>query len=104
VDLKTDRVMVWKFDDAPDEVRILHRAAEPTSWAALIPRQIHAADLDEEIHSRWGAAWVSRYETTDGDIVYCGSCAMTQFLEVMAAGFPNSGKFSKSPAIRRPSK
>src|SRR5579863_8413816 len=87
--LKTDRIMIWKFHDAPDKFRKMHRAAEPATWVAFIPRQIHGADVDEAIESRLGSDWASRYETDGGDVFYCGSCA-GQLADLLADGFSNS--------------
>ena len=81
--LKTDRIMIWNFDNAPDKVRKMHRA-EPASWVAFIPHQIHGADVDEAIESRLGSERALRYETNDGDIFYCGYDA-NQFADLMAA-------------------
>jgi len=76
--------MIWNFDDAPERVRKMHRAAESASWVAFIPHQIHAADVDQAIKSRLGSEWALRYEINDGDIVYCGYGA-NQIGELMAA-------------------
>jgi hypothetical protein len=83
--MKHDRIMVWKFDDAPIELQRLNGQSARPAWIACIPKQLHASDVDEAIRSQWGTAEILRYETSGGDVVYMGHSAVHRFLETVAA-------------------
>ncbi len=71
--MKSDRVMVWRFADAPEALKSLHREPETPEWLALIPRALAGTDLDIAILGRAKSGKIARYETPDGDIVYTGT-------------------------------
>ena len=68
-----NRVMVWKFDSAPAELRALHKGRQSPSWLALVPKKICGADLDAAIIAQTRLLNLDRHQTEAGDIVYFGS-------------------------------
>lgn len=75
-----DRVMVWKFETAPPELRALHTSGTSPRWVALIPAAIHGRDLQETIEARSG---IEKFDMESGDVVYIGLAEMTEFLELV---------------------
>jgi hypothetical protein len=68
-----DRVRVWKFDDAPADLRVLHKGKKPPKWLAFIPSAIHGTDLEEAIVAHTPVTDLDKYKTDAGDVVYVGS-------------------------------
>ena len=71
--MKFDRLMVWRFADAPEALRSLHRGPDIPEWLVLIPRALDGADLDAAILQGAKPGHTARYETPEGDIVYVGT-------------------------------
>ena len=95
--MKSDRITVWKFDDAPAKLQRMHVTATRPTWVAFIPQTIYAADVDEAIGRRWAREGVFRYETSSGDVVYMGCVALKQFVETVGANRPKD-----SASVERP--
>lgn len=83
--MKSDRVMIWRFADAPEMLRGLHHAPEAPEWLILIPRALNGPDLDEMIVRGAKAGQVARYETPDGDTVYIGTSQLDGLPQGLAA-------------------
>ena len=66
----SDRIMTWRFADAPLTLRSLHVSADEPEWLIFVPKSIQAADVDEAVRS---GGPVSCYPAVDGGIVYIGS-------------------------------
>ena len=75
--MKLDRLMMWRFADAPKALRSLHRGTGTPEWLVFIPRALSGIDLDEAILRPVEPGKVSRYETAKGDTVYIGSTQLT---------------------------
>ena len=71
--MKWDRLMVWRFADAPKALQSLHPEPETPEWLVLIPRDLDGTDLDVAILRGAKPGQIARYETPDGDIVYIGT-------------------------------
>ena len=71
--MKFDRLMVWRFADAPKALKSLHCEPETPEWLVLIPRDLDGTDLDVAILRGAKPGQIARYETPDGDIVYIGT-------------------------------
>ena len=71
--MSSDRLIVWKFDSAPAELRARHRGRQSPDWVALIPAEIGGADLEAVILAQAGLSALDRYQTETGDVVYFGS-------------------------------
>lgn len=71
--IESDRIMIWRFADAPAKLRALHARSGEPDWLVFVPRCVHSPDVDEEIAR--GATFVSRYDTAEGDIVYIGTAS-----------------------------
>lgn len=70
----SNRITIWRFEDAPARLRALHAGASEPDWLVLVPRTFHSPDVDEAIVR--GAVSVSRFDTPSGDIVYVGMASM----------------------------
>ena len=87
--MNADRVMIWKFDSAPEELRRLHNGHESPEWLVLFPRSIYCTDVEEAMLRQTGQAAILRYETVTGDIIYTGSSPLNRLLEiVVSSGLP----------------
>jgi hypothetical protein len=73
ITMKSDRLMVWRFEAAPKVLKALHREAETPGWLLLIPGALDGPDLDEIIRKGAKPGQVTRYTTPDGDTVYIGT-------------------------------
>jgi hypothetical protein len=71
--VKWDRIMIWRFTDAPQALQSLHRESEIPEWLTLVPRALAGTDLDVAILGGAKSGKIARYETPDGDIVYVGT-------------------------------
>ena len=70
----SNRITIWRFEDAPARLRSLHAGASEPDWLVLVPRSFHSPDVDEAIVR--GAVSVSRFDAPGGDIVYVGMATM----------------------------
>jgi hypothetical protein len=78
-DIKSRRVMVWRFADAPTPLRSLHCSLPPPEWLVLVPHTLIGSDLDEAItNQRAKSSGVFRYKTPAGDVVYTGNSLMSK--------------------------
>jgi hypothetical protein len=75
---KSSHLMVWRFTDAPQPLRLLHRHLPPPEWLVFVPHARIGSDLDESIIARADSIGVFRYETPAGDVVYTGSSLMNR--------------------------
>jgi hypothetical protein len=83
--MKSDRLMIWRFEAAPEMLRALHREADTPEWLVLIPRALNGPDLDEVILKGAKPGQVARHETLDGDIVYIGTSQLDGLPQGLAA-------------------
>ena len=83
--MKSDRLMIWRFADAPKTLRALHCKAETPEWVVLIPRALSGADLDDAILQGAQPGQLARYEMPDGDIVYLGTSRLDRLTQGLAA-------------------
>jgi hypothetical protein len=83
--MKSDRLMIWRFADAPKTLRALHHEVEMPEWVVLIPRALNGPDLDEAILKGAKLGQVARYETLDGDTVYIGISQLDGLTQGLAA-------------------
>ena len=85
--MKSDRLMIWRFADAPRTLTGLHCEVKTPEWVVLIPRALDGFDLDEIILRGTKPGQVSRHRTPDGDTVYIGTSkldGLTQGLTALA--------------------
>lgn len=80
-----DRVMVWKFETAPQELRALHADTGQPQWVALVPASLTGPDLHESIRTQTGLLGVAVHRMESGDVVYLGSSDMKVFLDTVGA-------------------
>jgi len=83
--MKSDRLMIWRFEAAPEILRSLHQEAEAPEWLVLIPRALNGPDLDEVILKGAKPGQVTRYETPEGDTVYVGTSQLDGLPQGLAA-------------------
>ena len=69
--MQLDRIMIWKFAEAPPELRALNTNPEAPEWLALVPKALNSPDIDAAIQKHAGEG-VLRFETSGGDAVYIG--------------------------------
>jgi hypothetical protein len=67
---KANRISIWAFGAAPDDLRKLHTGDTVPEWVALVPKGVHGAHIDEAIRGQ--GSLVFRHETAEGDSVYMG--------------------------------
>ena len=79
-----ESIQIWKFGEAPQELRSLVENSRRPEWVALVPQRIYAADLDVAISNQLGPECVERHKTSTGDIVYAGYRAVDPFLAAVA--------------------
>ena len=70
--------MVWRFTDAPQPLRLLHRDLPPPEWLVFVPHARIGSDLDESIIGRADSIGVFRYETPAGDAAPHGGFPMNK--------------------------
>jgi hypothetical protein len=97
VQKKSDRIMVWKFDLAPVELRRMHQDPKRPTWVAFIPLEVHATDVDQEIRNQAGPEGVFKYETARGDVVYMGCSGLSQFFPSEAVTWPKDASSLQHP-------
>ena len=81
---QADRISVWAFRSAPEDVRSLYRGEVAPEWIAFIPQDLHDPEIESAIRER--CASVVRYEVPDG-FLYMGSSSLG---DVMALVGPES--------------
>jgi hypothetical protein len=94
-----NRVMVWKFDSAPDELRALHKGRQSPSWLAFVPKTIGGADLEAAIIEQTRLLdHLDRHQTEAGDIIYFCSCDSAPLLG--AIDLIRLDDFTQNPDLR----
>lgn len=94
-----NRVMVWKFDSAPLELRALHKGRQSPSWLAFVPKKICGADLEAAIIAQIRLLdHLDRHQTEAGDIVYFGSSDSEPILG--AIDLMRLDDFTQNPDLR----
>jgi hypothetical protein len=68
-----EHIKVWRFDDAPAELKVGCRSGKRPQWLALVPRSIKGSDLDEAIQARSEVESLFIHQTASGDVIYIGS-------------------------------
>jgi hypothetical protein len=79
-----DCIKVWKYEDAPAELKQGRRGSDTPQWLALIPRSLMGPDLSEAIQARSQTASLSSYQFDDGNIVITGSSREDVFMEAVS--------------------
>src|SRR5579884_1218134 len=72
-----NRIMMWRFPEAPPELQALYKGANLPEWIVLVPRSVWGLDIDELITKQHRPDAVSRFELPNGDITYIGAVPMT---------------------------
>ena len=83
-----DRVMVWKFDAAPEDLRVLSRARGASHWLAFVPAAMHGPDLELAIRLQVLQPGLEQYRTASGDVIYVGSSDVKQLMELVVSHAP----------------
>jgi len=83
-------IIIWPFDEAPIELRLLYSGVECPRWLALVPASLYGADIDEIIAAQTGDGNASKYLTHTGDVVYTGFCVSVGLKKPIAL-FKTSG-------------
>src|SRR5271165_3051504 len=83
--MTSDRVMIWKFSEAPFELQSLHRDSQAPEWVALIPKSMYGDDLDDAFRKCSDTRSIFRYQDADGDVVLMGISQVAELVEVLAA-------------------
>jgi hypothetical protein len=83
--MRSNRIEIWRFADAPEELQALYRGSQTPKWLALVPRTMASRELDELI-GRSGSSLgsPSRHELPDGDVVYISPSKMNQIPEMLS--------------------
>jgi hypothetical protein len=68
-----DMIRVWKFDEAPADLKRLHSGEQRPQWLVLIPASIYRLDMDAAIRAQSCGDELCEYQTKTGDIVYTGA-------------------------------
>ena len=80
-----DRVMVWKFDSAPEDLRVLSRAGAASHWLAFVPAAMHGPDLELAIRLQVPQSGLEQYRTASGNVIYVGSSDVKQLMELVVS-------------------
>jgi hypothetical protein len=83
--MKSDRLMIWKFESAPSELQTLRVGGVTPYWVALVPAALYGADLHEAIVTQTGLTDIAMHRMEDGDVVYFGSSDPAQFVEIVGS-------------------
>lgn len=70
--MKSNRILIWRFADAPDELRRLFSESQMPEWVMLAPRAMCGEDLDQAVRRQADQLILSRHEMPNGDVVYAG--------------------------------
>ena len=81
----SDRLVVWKFEAAPAELRGLSRLGGSPRWLALVPAGMVGPDLELTIRTQVGQMGLEVCRMPSGDVVYVGSSDVAEFLEAANA-------------------
>jgi hypothetical protein len=93
-----NRVMAWKFDSAPAELRSLLNGRQSPSWLAFVPKKICGADLEQAIIAQTGLFDLDRHQTEAGDVIYFGFSDPSPLLGVI--DLIRLGDFTQDPDLR----
>lgn len=80
-----DRVMVWKFDAAPEDLRILSHVGGSSHWLAFVPAAMHGPDLELAIRFQVAQSGLEECRTSSGDVIYVGSSDVQQLMELVVS-------------------
>ena len=69
--MKLNVIRIWKFEDAPKELR-LSLGATHAEWIAFIPKKMWGDDLAGLFLERTDPGGLSHVEMPNGDMVYAG--------------------------------
>lgn len=93
-----DRIMVWKYDEAPANFKPKNQGPPNPAWLAFIPASIYGNDLGDAIQKQMGDARLSKYCNGAGDYVYTGSDPIETFLSIVASSGRGEIKRSSTTA------
>ena len=79
-----DCIKVWKYEDAPPELKQEIGGANLPEWLALIPRSLMGSDLNEAIQARSQTGSLFTYQIDAGNIVITGSSREDVFMEAVS--------------------
>ena len=80
--MKLNVIRIWKFEDAPKDLRRSLGATHP-EWIAFIPKAMWGGDLAALFSERSASQGLSHYEMPNGDLVFAG----TQGSPVLAGSY-----------------
>lgn len=71
---KTAPIMVWRFEEAPQELQALSPHGGDEDWLAIVPKFMADAWIPWlDSGSSFGVCDVSQHELEDGSIVFIGA-------------------------------
>lgn len=76
----TDRIRIWRFENAPAEFRDMCTGGERLEWLALIPKGLFNFDIANVIHSRSESGEFLMRLTESGGVVVAGRPALREAL------------------------
>jgi hypothetical protein len=83
IGMAIDCIKVWKYEDAPSELKLGRGGSDTPQWLALIPRALMGSDLSEAMQARSQRASLLSYQFDDGNIVITGSTREDVFMEAV---------------------
>lgn len=70
--MTSGRVLIWRFGNAPAELRKLYTRSGEPDWLAFVPSQLRDSELESVIRNTANTQ-ISQFETPQGDLVYVGT-------------------------------
>jgi hypothetical protein len=82
--MANDCIKVWKYENAPPELKRGFSNSDAPQWLALIPRSLMGPDLSEAIGARSQASSLVSYQFDEENIVITGSSREDVFMEAVS--------------------
>jgi len=89
--MTSDRLMVWKFEEAPPHLADRCSGVIRPLWLVLIPASIYGPDIDDAIRTQSTLSDVCRYQTENRDVIYVGSSRLDALLGRCLQTHPEGG-------------
>ncbi len=84
------RIKIWRFPDAPEELRSLCIEDQTPDWLALVPCCLADADVEKLMQRQIDPLHAARYETATRDVVYTGSSPTSVERKIAGRAFAKS--------------
>lgn len=68
-------IRVWRFQDAPQELRDISEHGGDEDWLAVVPPALAEAWIGWLEHGEFGACETTKHTQIDGSVVYIGAHA-----------------------------